>query len=136
MKIKFISSLLLCLAVALFTGCVSTVDGGSKSGFPGVKDSISKRVDRPVDMVLKAARKVLSDSGKVTVEHFDNTSLEAKLSNDITVWVNMKGEDGASTTYVVQARTKWGSQIEISAEVSTRIALELEAMPLDKPAEK
>jgi len=136
MKIKFISSLLLCLAVACLTGCVSTVDGGSKSGFPGVKDSISKKVDRPVGAVLKATQFVLSENGTITVQHFDTNALEAKFSNDVTVWVSMKGEEESTTTYVVQARTKWGSQIEIAAEISTRIALQLEAMPLEKPADK
>ena len=43
-----------------------------------------------------AARKVLNESGKLTVDHIAANTLEAQI-NDITVWVNMQATDPSTS---------------------------------------
>lgn len=127
MKVIFISSILVCALIAFVTGCVDTVDGHVKAGMPIAKDTIAKRFDRPAPLCAAAARKVLTDSGKLTVDHIAANTLEAQI-NERTVWVRVEAVDSQISQVSVQARSKWGTDIELAADISTKIALQLTTM--------
>lgn len=107
------------------TACVSTIDGHYKAGLP-VKDCIVKRVNRPVEQVQKSAREVLTRLGKLEVDNIAANTLQAKIT-DCTVFVRMQQIDPKYTEFTVQVRRGAISDIDLAADVSTRIALQLGA---------
>jgi len=124
MKKQSLLCLLLCGLLAIVgTACVSTIDGHYKAGFP-VKDCIVKRVDRPMEQVQKSAREVLSKLGKLEVDNIAANTLQAKVT-DCTVFVRMRQVDPKYTEFTVQVRRGAISDIDLAADISTRIALQL-----------
>ena len=121
---KLLSSLFLCGLVAFLTGCVATADGHTKAGIPLAKDTITTRFDRSTSQVQIAARKVLSDGGTLTVDHIAAKTLEAQI-NERTVWVKIESIEPQLSEVTVQARSKWGTDINLAADISTKIALQL-----------
>jgi hypothetical protein len=126
MKIKFLSSLILSGALATFCGCVGTEDGRTTAGDPISKDTITSRYERPAETVAKATRAVLEHNGKMLVDNSVNNSFEAKV-NERTIWVKVTDIDGKLTEVGVQARGPWGGDVELAAELSKQIALQIEA---------
>ena len=115
---------MLCGWVAFLTGCVATADGHTKAGIPLAKDTITTRFDRATSQVQTASRKVLSDSGTLTVDHIAANTLEAQI-NERTVWVKIESIEPKLTQVSVQARSKWGTDVDLAADISTKIALQL-----------
>ena len=124
MKIKFLSSLLLSGVLALASGCVSTVDGNAKAGVPFAKDTIVRKFDRTMPQANAAAREVLSRNGKLTVDYIAANTLEAKI-DERTVWVQLYSVEPKVVQVTVQARRGAVADIELSADISTQIALQL-----------
>ena len=63
MNIKVFSLGLICASGLLLTGCVNTIDGRSAVGVPLVKDTMSRRYERPTLELWAAAKDVLKADG-------------------------------------------------------------------------
>ena len=127
MNMKVLTSFLLCTFLVLATGCVSTVDGRSKAGIPG-KDKIVKRFDRPMQQTILAARTVLSRDGQLLVDNIAANAFEG-IVKDCRVWVKLEEIEPKLTQVTVQARVGANSDVDMAADISTRIALQLSQMP-------
>lgn len=126
MKIKILFSLVLTSMAVFFGGCVGTPDGGTTIGMPLVKDTIVSRYERPVPQLVDATRVVLQRNGKMLVDNSVNNTFKAKV-NQHTVWVRVSDVDGKLTQVTVQARSAVGGDVELAAELSKQIALQLVA---------
>jgi hypothetical protein len=124
MKITVLFSLALATMAVLFSGCVSTSDGGSVAGNPFVKDTITSRYERPVQQLADATTVVLKRNGKLLVDNVINNTFQAKV-NQHDVWVRVSDVDGKLTQVTVQARGPVGGDVELAAELSKQIALQL-----------
>jgi hypothetical protein len=125
MKTKLFALVSLSSLLALFAGCVGTIDGRHQAGVPGVKDTITSRYERPVEPIFAAAKKVLADMGTLYGENTITKTLEAKIDTR-TVWVRIEEADPKVSKVTVQVRTKGGgSDIDLASEVDKRIALQL-----------
>lgn len=110
--------------MALLNGCVSTLDGHSKMGYPVGKDSIESNYEKPNEQIFQAAKQVLGVMGTLTGENTITKTLEAKV-NKSTVWVKIGEVDTKLTRVTVQARLGGHADIETASEVDKRIALQL-----------
>jgi hypothetical protein len=117
--------LMACSCLALLNGCVSTLDGHSKMGYPVGKDIIGSSYEKPGSQVFQAAKQVLGVMGTLTGENTITKTLEAKV-NKSTVWVKIDEADPKLTRVTVQARLGGHADIETASEVDKRIALQLE----------
>ena len=126
MKIKFLSSLVCSAALVCFSGCVGTEDGHSTAGDPFSKDSITSRYEKPVQPLAEATRVVLNRNGKMIVDNSVNTTFEARI-NQRNVWVRVADVDGKVSQVTVQARGSMGGDVDLAAELSKQIALQLMA---------
>lgn len=118
-KNLFAISMAACLAF-LFSGCVGTVDGGSKAGMPLAKDTIESRYEKPVDQIFNSAKDVLKLNGTLVKENTINHSLEAKVDTR-TVWVAVDEVEPKVSRVRVQARTKTGGDIDLASEIDKQI---------------
>ena len=123
MNIKVLSSLFLSVLL-LAAGCVSTVDGRSKAGVPLSKDKIVKRFNRPMQQTVLSTRAVLSRDGKLLVDNIAANAFEATVK-DCRVWVKLEEVEPQLTQVTVQARRGANSDIEMAADISTKIAVQL-----------
>jgi hypothetical protein len=128
MKIKFLSSLICAAVVACLSGCVGTQDGHSTGGDPFAKDTITSRYEKPVQPLAAATRVVLNRNGKLLVDNAVNNTFQARV-NQRNVWVRVADVDGKVTQVTVQARGSMGGDVELAAELSKQIALQLMAQP-------
>lgn len=126
MKNKFLSSLVCSVALLCLSGCVGTEDGHSTGGIPFTKDSIVSRYEKPVQPLANATRVVLSRNGKMIVDNAVNNTFEARI-NQRNVWVRVSDVDGKVTQVTVQARGSMGGDVDLAAEISKQIALQLMA---------
>jgi hypothetical protein len=126
MKIKFLSSLVCSAALVWFSGCVGTQDGHSTGGDPFSKDSIVSRYEKPVQPLANATRVVLNRNGKMLVDNSVNNTFEARI-NQRNVWVRVADVDGKVCQVTVQARGSMGGDVDLAAELSKQIALQLMA---------
>jgi len=124
MKLKFLASFV--LSGALLAGCVSTQDGHTTGGMPLTKDTITSRYERPVSQLTAATRLVLNQNGKMLVDNGVNNTFVAKV-NQRNVWVKVSDVDGKLTQVTVQVRTKVKGDVDLAAELSKQIALQLMA---------
>jgi hypothetical protein len=124
MKIKILLSLVCSAVLVCFSGCVGTEDGHSTGGDPFSKDSIVSRYEKPVQPISNATRVVLSRNGKLLVDNVVNNTFEAKI-NQRNVWVRVADVDGKVTQVSVQARGSFGGDVDLAAEISKQIALQL-----------
>ena len=109
-----------CLAT-LLGGCVSTVDGRSRAGFPIATDTKESSYERPVDQIFAAAKDVLKLNGTLVSENTINHSLEAKIDTR-TVWVAVDEIEPKISRVRVQARTKGGlGDIDLASEIDKQI---------------
>ena len=130
MKTKLLLSVLAAGLTVWAIGCVKTVDGGNKAGWPGFRDQAEGRYNFTVQEVFASAKKVLGDNGTLNKENTINHSLEAKV-NQSTVFVRVDGVDtNKPITYVVvQARGPGGgADADMAHEMEKQIALGLQAM--------
>jgi hypothetical protein len=125
MKIKFLLSLAVMAVSVLLTGCVSTVDGHMKAGVPFVKDTIESRYQRPIPVLVDAAKKVLARNGTLVSDDTINNTVTARVDTR-TVWVKITEVDANVSEVQVQARTKAGAaDIDLASEIDKQIALQL-----------
>jgi hypothetical protein len=128
MNSKTFFALVLSVLVVGGSGCVGTNDGGSTGGFPGVKDSIHSKYQRPPDQIAEATKTVLMRNGKLLLDNVVNNTFRARI-NENTVWVRITKVDDKTTAVDVQARTGAGGDIELAAEIDKQIALQLTVTP-------
>ncbi len=126
MKIQFLLSLMCAAALACFSGCVGTQDGHNTGGDPFAKDTITSRYEKPVLPLSNATRVVLNRNGKLLVDNAVNNTFQARI-NQHNVWVRVADVDGKVTQVTVQARSTMGGDVELAAEISKQIALQLMA---------
>jgi hypothetical protein len=127
MRIKVLFSLALSAAVlALASGCVHTETGHETGGVPWTKDTITSRYEKPVAPLANATRVVLNRNGKLLVDNVVDNTFQAKV-NQRNVWVKIADLDGKITVVSVQARGPMGGDVDLAAEISKQIALQLMA---------
>jgi hypothetical protein len=126
MRIKALFSLALSAALVLFSGCVNTETGHPVGGMPFTKDTITSRYEKPVPLLANATRIVLSRNGKLLMDNVVNNTFQAKI-NQRNVWVKVEDLDGKITVVSVQVRGSMGGDIDLAAEISKQIALQLMA---------
>jgi hypothetical protein len=128
MRINTLFSLALSTVLVLFSGCVSTETGHAVGGVPFTKDTITSRYEKPLPLLVNATRVVLSRNGKMLVDNVVNNTFRAKV-NQRNVWVKVVDLDGKITVVSVQARGSMGGDVDLAAELSKQIALQLMVAP-------
>jgi Protein of unknown function (DUF3568) len=128
MRIKALFSLAISAMLVLASGCVSTETGHSTGGNPFTKDTITSRYEKPVPLLANATRVVLSRNGKLLVDNVVDNTFQAKV-NQRDVYVKVSDLDGKITVVAVQARSSMGGDVDLAAELSKQIALQLMAGP-------
>jgi hypothetical protein len=126
MKIKILFSLALSTMLGVLSGCVATETGHTTPGVPFTKDTIVRRYEKPVPLVVNATRTVLERNGKLLVDNTVNNTFAAKI-NQRNVWAKIADVDGKITMLSVQARGPFGGDIDLAAELETEIALQIMA---------
>jgi hypothetical protein len=124
MKIKLLISLALSTALMLSSGCINTETGKPVAGEPFTKDTIIDRYEKPVPLLVDATRTVLKRNGKLLVDNVVNNTFQAKIDQH-NVWVKVADLDGKITQVSVQARGPFGGDVDLAAELSKQIALQL-----------
>lgn len=118
-------------------GCVSTLDGKHKAGWPFAQDTVEGRYERPMDQVWRAAKDTLAYNGVVTVENVVGHTLEAKVDTR-TVWLLVESLSPTTSRVLVQVRTKGGgTDKRLAADLDKQIAVRLASgnlMPATPPA--
>lgn len=127
MKIKIFLSAALSAALILSAGCVPTETGHETAGFP-VKDTITDRYEKPVPVLVRAAREVLKRNGQLLVDNVANNTFRAKV-NQRNVWVKVVAVDPRISAVYVQVRGPVGADIDLAHEISKQIALQLTVEP-------
>jgi hypothetical protein len=128
MKIKTLFSLAFSTILVLGSGCVGTETGHTTAAFWPNKDKIISRYEKPVPLLVNATRVVLQRNGKLLVDNVANNTFQAKV-NQRNVWVKVADLDGSGkiTVVSVQARGPVGGDVDLAAELSKQIALQLMA---------
>lgn len=128
MKNKIFALLFCGCLVALFSGCVSTLDGHSQAGWPTSHDRIESFYPRPPAQVFAASKEVIKFMGVLTADNTVSSIAMGKI-NTSTVWIQVSQKDETVSGVVVQVRTKGGgTDIGLASEVDKRIALQLTQM--------
>ena len=123
-KINFLFATI-CIGASFLAGCVNTIDGRQSMGVPLVKDTVSRRYERPVLEVWTAAKDVLKYNGTINSEDTLRSTLEASIDTK-TVWVKIEPVDQRLTKVSVQVRTKGGAaDLDLAGEINTELALRL-----------
>ena len=115
----------MCAATVWLAGCVNTIDGRREVGIPLVKDTVSRRYERPTLEVWAAAKDVLKADGTLYSEDTLRSTLEASVDTK-TVWIKVEPVDQRVTKVSVEVRTKAGAaDLDLAGELQTEIALRL-----------
>jgi hypothetical protein len=93
---------------------------------PFTKDTITSRYEKPAPQLVAVARVVLNRNGKLLHDDSVNSSLEARI-NQHDVWVKVTDLDGKVTEVAVQARGSATGDVDLAAEISKQIGMELVA---------
>jgi hypothetical protein len=125
MRITSLFSLALAATLVLASGCVPTETGHEAPGFP-VKDTITSKYEKSVPMVSTATAEVLKRNGQMLVQNIVDNTFQAKI-NQRNVWVKVADVDGKITQVFVQARGPMGGDVDLAAEISKQIALQIMA---------
>jgi hypothetical protein len=123
MRINTLCSLALSTSLILASGCVGTENGRSTVGVP-TKDTITNHYEKPVPLLVEATRVVLKRNGKLLFDNIVDNTFQAKV-NEHNVWVKVADLDGKITAVSVQARGPLGADLDLAAQISTEIALQL-----------
>jgi hypothetical protein len=122
---------ILCGAILIGAGCVSTVNERTSPGFPFVKDRVEGRYERSVEQVFDAAKQVLRTNGVLVREGvlYSQTNevktVEGKV-NQRNVWVRIEAVEPKVTAVIVQTRTPGGgADLDLAHEIEKQIALKL-----------
>ncbi len=119
-------------AAIITTGCIKTVSGTRVAAMPSGKDQIEGRYQRSVDQVYQAAVQVVQNDGVLLTEFIphDTTNtvraLQGKV-NQRNVWIRVAAVDPQITQVTVQARSTWGSDVDLAHQLEKEIALKLAA---------
>ncbi len=125
MKLKWILPLAVGVTVLALSGCVDTLDGRKKAGWPLTKDQVEGRYERSPAELWSASKDVLKHQGTITSEDTLKNVLEASV-DERRVWVKIEEFDTRVTRVLVQARTKGGSaDLEMAAYIDKQIAVRL-----------
>ena len=124
--------LLVAGALALVVaGCVNTVGGGKKAGWPIGEDTVENRYERSVDQAFEAAKEVVRTDGVLNTESILHSETNAVKTvqgkiNQRNVWVRVESLNPQVISVKVQTRTEaGGSDISLAHEVATQIAVKL-----------
>ncbi len=126
MRIKTLFPLAIASVALLTSGCVNTETGKPVAGEPFTKDTIVSRYEKPVTPLVNATREVLKRNGKLLIDNIANNTFQAKV-NQHHVWVRIADLDGKITVVTVQARGPMDGDVDLAAELSKQIALQLMA---------
>lgn len=125
MKTRLLALGAVALLSFIVAGCVGTLDGKHKAGWPFVKDTVEGRYERPLDQVWTAAKDTLTYNGVIRVENVAGHTLEAKVDTR-TVWMLVESLSPNTTRLLVQVRTKGGgSDKRLGAELDKQVAVRL-----------
>jgi hypothetical protein len=126
MKLNWVCSLTLCVAVMALSGCVDTLDGRHRAGVPfSGDDRVEGRYERTPLELWTAAKDVLKYQGTLLGEDNTRGVLEASV-DERRIWVKVEEFDSKVSRVLVQARTKGGlSDIEMAAFIDKQIAVRL-----------
>ena len=122
---------ILCGAILVGAGCVSTVNERTSPGVPFVKDRVEGRYERSVDQVFDASKQVVKTMGVLVREGViygqtnEVKTVEGKV-NQRNVWIKVEGIEPKITSVIVQTRTSGGgADIDLAHELEKQIALKL-----------
>jgi hypothetical protein len=125
MNLKILPIFALSALAVLGSGCVGTIDGGTKAGVPFVKDTLESKYERPVAQIISAAKVVLDRNGKLTGDNTVNNTLVGRVDTR-TVWIRVTELDNQVSQVITQVRTRGGrSDIDLASEIDKQIALQL-----------
>jgi hypothetical protein len=125
MKLKWLCSLALGVAVMALSGCVQTVDGRYRAGVPMGSDRVEGRYERTPAELWTAAKDVLKHQGTLLSEDTLKNVLEASV-DERRVWVKVEEFDSKISRVIVQARGKGGgADMEMAAFIDKQIAVRL-----------
>jgi hypothetical protein len=125
MRFKWIVSVALAVATIGLTGCVETLDGRKKSGYPWGRDTVEGRYEFTPNQLWVASKDVLKHQGTLLSEDTLKSVLEANV-DERTIWVKVDEVDTRVSRVLVQARTKGGSSdMEMAAFIDKQIAVRL-----------
>lgn len=128
MNTKMLSLLL--GALALVTGCVSTVNDQHTFALSPGKDQYENRYERSVDQVYAAAVEVVKFNGTIARESVLNPgpnavkTIQAKV-NGRNVWVRVQAVDSKITSVTVQVRTSVGTDQTLTQQLLNQIGIKL-----------
>jgi hypothetical protein len=129
MKTKVLT--VLCGALLVGAGCISTVNDRKTPGVPFVRDRFEGRYERPLEQVFQAAKEVVSAKGvlvnEATLYGQTNTvkTIEGRI-DERKVWIRAESLDPKITAVTVEVRTSGGgADMDLAHEVEKEIALKL-----------
>jgi len=115
------------LGALCLSGCYATQSGQSNYTMNVVSgDKLVRRYDRPVDVVLPAVRKALTEAGVVTAEDATINVISARV-NTRYVWVKIEADEESDNisrvTYQVRTKSSWlvagrNPDVQLAAELA------------------
>ncbi len=115
------------LGVLCLSGCYATQSGQSRYTINMIGgDKLVRRYDRPVNVVLPAVRKALTDAGVVTAEDATINVISARV-NTRYVWVKIDTDEESDNisrvTYQVRTKSSWlvagrNPDVQVAAELA------------------
>jgi len=115
------------LGVLCLSGCYATQSGQSRYTMNMISgDKLVRRYDRPVNVVLPAVRKALTDAGVVTAEDATINVISARVDTRF-VWVKVDTDEESDSisrvTYQVRTKSSWlvagrNPDVQLAAELA------------------
>ena len=113
------------VAMVLFSGCRTSLDGRTHAAVPFIDDTVKARYERPPLEIWQAAKDVLAYNGTLYSADSLKSTLEASV-NSSTVWVQIIPLDSRVTEVTIQTKTKGGgTDRRLAAELDKQIAIRL-----------
>ena len=133
MKIK-IFAFLGCLLVALAaSGCYKKVSGGARFGVPFAKDKVYGLYEKPMEVVVTAAKQVMTENGGVinseSTYNEGSTNMVRTLVGRYAqrnIYIKIQPQDVNLTYIEVQARTPaGGTDLPLAHTLEKEVALKM-----------
>jgi hypothetical protein len=126
MKLKWIFSLSLVVAVLALSGCTSTLNDSKRMTWnPIAKDTVEGRYDRTPAEIWAATKDVLKHQGIIVRDDTVKNVVEASVDERV-VWVKVEEFDTKTTRVLVQSQTKGGvADLEMASYIKEQIAIRL-----------